>query len=159
MLQLEAPGALAPLSSLGAPRAVSFHPSPQRLFIMTKSPTRAALIARLAERLIDAGVSPESATARATANAARVIDKAPAALCALREIDAPVYAWLVEVYCDGYAEVKGLDPAEWSGEHAASALDASVLEDQGGEPIAGRSWSDVYDAVIDAYNAVAPYKG
>ena len=125
---------------------------------MSKLSSLSAATADLTRRLVASGVEPLTAKVRADANAAYIVYNSPAALHALREIDGPVCAWIVEAYREGYAELKGLDPVLWLGEHAASALDLGVLQDRGAQPPAGRSWADVYEVVAIAYGAVAPYK-
>jgi len=94
------------------------------------------------------------ATARRDACHAYDPEKAPAALLALLSIDYVVADFLIEAYADGYAEVKGLDIADWSGEHAAEALNATPLDDQGWSAPERRTWAMVYDAIVQAYRAV-----
>jgi len=99
-------------------------------------------------------MSNNYSTARRAACAAYDADKAPAALLALVQADPVVADFLVEAFVAGYAEVAGLAHAEWPGELAALALDATVLDDQDWAPPAGRTWAEVYRAVVKAYRAV-----
>jgi len=99
-------------------------------------------------------MSNNYSTARRAADRAYNPAKAPAALVALVQVDPVVADFLIEAFVAGYAEVEGLALAEWPGELAASALDATVLDDQGWRAPDYRTWAEVYGAVVQAYRAV-----